>query len=567
VELGGLEFDVGGGKQGKLKHASPKTLYVREWGARMSEIGTIELVFLLLLFFVVVLGLLARRLATPYPIVMVIGGLILGMIPAMPRVTLDPDLIFLVVLPPLLYASAWQTSWRDFRFNLMSISMLAFGLVGFTVLAVALTAPAAFSGFDWRLGLVLGSVVAPTDAIAATAIARRIGLPSRIVDILEGESLINDASGLLALQFATQIVVHGRVPALWDGVLTLAWLIAGGIGLGLAVGWIIDWIERRIEDGPIEIALSILVPYAVYLAADEVHASGVLAVVSCGLLLSRRSAQFFSPQVRIQVWSVWQSLTFALNGLVFVLIGLQLPAIRASIRGYSLGTLLMDGAVFSVILIVLRLVWTFSGAWLSYFVRTRIGGQKDRHPDARYVFVIGWTGMRGVVSLAAALALPETLADGSPFPQRGMIIFLTFCVIVATLVLQGATLPLLIRALRLAGASGPNCEEREARRLVIEAALAHLDDAKGRDSEGTAGAYDHLAGHYRQRQVKLEAADGGPEEAVEHHRYLDLMRETLQVERATAVRLRNEGRINDEVLRRIERELDLTESRLAMANE
>src|SRR6185437_2610188 len=253
----------------------------------MSGIGAVEFIFLLLLLFVALFGFLARKLGRPYPIVMVIGGLVLGFIPAIPRIDLSPDLIFLVVLPPLLYSSAWTTSWRDFRSNLVSISLLAFGLVGFTVAGVAVVAPGVFSGFDWRLGVVLGAIVAPTDAIAATSIARRVGLPARIVDILEGESLINDATGLLALEFAIAMVVHKRVPTISGSVLMLVWLTAGGIALGLAVGWIVDRVERRIDDAPIEITLSILVPYAVYLAANAVHASGVLAVVACGLFLSR----------------------------------------------------------------------------------------------------------------------------------------------------------------------------------------------------------------------------------------------------------------------------------------
>ncbi|MGH9612777.1 MAG: Na+/H+ antiporter [Bryobacteraceae bacterium] len=532
----------------------------------MSGIGVVEFVFLLLLLFIVVFGLLARQLRTPYPIVMVIGGLLLGFVPGIPAIALSPDLIFLVVLPPLLYASAWTTSWRDFRYNLASILLLAFGLVGFTVLGVALVAPSVFSGFDWRLGLALGAVVAPTDAIAATSIARRVGLPGRIVDILEGESLINDATGLLALQFAIAIVVEKRLPTLSGGVFTLVWLTVGGVGLGLLVGWIVDWIERRIEDGPIEIALSILVPYAVYLAADAVRASGVLAVVACGLFLSRRSANFFSPSVRIQIWSVWESLTFVLNGLVFVLIGLQLPAIWTSIRGYGLSTLLLDGAIFSALLILLRLVWVFPGAGIAHLLRTRLARQSEKPPSLRGVFVVGWTGMRGVVALAAALSLPATLADGTPFPQRDLIVFLTFCVIFVTLVLQGITLPPLIHALGLAGDAGPSCEEQEARRIVVEAAVSHLEAAQERDSKESAGLYEDLAGHYRQRLASLQPGDGNQEEAASHDRYAELSRETLRIERETAIRLRNEGRINDEILRRIERELDLGESQL-MAGE
>src|ERR1700760_919414 len=263
----------------------------------MSQIGAVEFVFLLLLFFIVAFGILARKLGTPYPIIMVVGGLLLSFVPAVPDVSLAPDLIFLVVLPPLLYASAWTTSWRDFRYNFVSISLLAFGLVAFTVIGVAFAAPAVFSGVDWRLGLVLGAIVAPTDAIAATSIARRVGLPGRIVDTLEGESLINDASGLLALEFAIGILVDERIPTVAGGLLTMTWLTAGGIAIGLAIAWFVDRFERRIDDAPIEVTISILVPYATYLAAQSVHASGVLAVVSCGLFLSRRSDTLFSPAV------------------------------------------------------------------------------------------------------------------------------------------------------------------------------------------------------------------------------------------------------------------------------
>ena len=530
----------------------------------MSEIGAVQFILLLLLLFVAAFGLLARKLATPYPIVMVLGGLLLSFVPGIPHVTLDPDVIFLVVLPPLLYSSAWTTNWRDFRYNLVSILFLAFGLVGFTVLGVALVAPKILAGFDWRLGLALGAVVAPTDAIAATSIARRVGLPARIVDILEGESLINDATGLLALEFAIGIAVHNRIPTISGGVLTFLWLTAGGVALGLAVGWIVDLIEQRVDDGPIEITLSILVPYAAYLAANAVHASGVLAVVACGLFLSRRSARFFSPAVRIQASSVWEALTFILNGLVFVLIGLQLPAIRTSISGYSLSSLLAGGVMFSAFLILLRLAWVFPGASIAFLIRIRIAHQKERVPSVRQMFIVGWTGMRGVLSLAAALSLPATLADGTPFPERNLIVFLTFCVIVVTLVLQGVTLPPLIRALGLAGAAGSNCEELEARRIVVEAAVSHLEDAKSRDSEASGALYDDLTSHYRHRLAGLFSCDDPREEVPDHRRYIDLSLEALRVERETAIGLRNEGRINDEVLRRIERQLDLAESRFAV---
>ncbi|HEX4769215.1 MAG TPA: Na+/H+ antiporter [Bryobacteraceae bacterium] len=529
----------------------------------MSGLGTAELIFLLLLLFVVVFGVVARKLKTAYPIVMVIGGLVLSLIPGIPQFTLEPDLIFLIILPPLLYSAAWTTSWRDFRYNLPSILLLAFVMVGVTVLGVALAAPHVFAGFDWRLGLALGAVVAPTDAIAATSIASRIGLPAQIVDILEGESLINDATGLLALEFATAIVVENHIPTAWEGVSTFTWLILGGVGLGLLVGWIALRIEHFINDGPIEFILSILIPYAVYFAAESVHASGVLGVVVCGLFLSRQSVHFFSPAVRIQIWSVWQSLTFTLNGLVFVLIGLQLPTIRASIHDYSRLTLLTYGIVFSALLIVLRLMWVFPGAQLAYFYRHKVLHQKVHRPSAREMFIVGWTGMRGVVSLAAALALPVTLANGAPFPQRNIIVYLAFCVIVVTLVLQGITLPSLIHALGLAGAPGPNCEEQEARRIVTEAALSYLEDEKGKDDEEAIPSYDDLTRHYRQRLAGLMGDEENPDVKADHDRFVQLSLEALRVERETAIRLRNQNRINDQVLRRIERELDLTESRLA----
>jgi CPA1 family monovalent cation:H+ antiporter len=252
-----------------------------------------ELVFLALLLFVVLFATLAHKLKTPYPIVLVVAGLLLSLIPGIPKVILQPDLVFLVVLPPLLYSAAWLTSWREFRFNLVSILFLAFGLVGFTAVGVAELVRRVFPGFDWTLGFVLGAVVATTDSIAATSIAKRVGLPQPIVDVLEGESLVNDATGLLALEFAIAMVVSGHSPTLAAGALRLLYLTLIGVAIGLLVGLIVERFEHHIDDGPIEIVVSILTPYAVYLAAQTVHASGVLAVVACGLYLSRRSSQFF----------------------------------------------------------------------------------------------------------------------------------------------------------------------------------------------------------------------------------------------------------------------------------
>jgi monovalent cation/hydrogen antiporter len=530
-----------------------------------SGIQSVEIVFLLLLLFVAGFTALARKLQTPYPIVLVVAGLLLSLVPGIPRFVLNPDVIFLVVLPPLLFSAAWLTSWRDFVYNLVSISFLAFGLVGFTVLSVAGTAHFVFPGFDWRLGVVLGAVIATTDAIAATSIAKRVGLPQRIVDVLEGESLVNDATGLLALEFGLALVIGGQAPTVSAGFLRLAYLVAGGIAVGLLIGLLIHWVEHQIDDGPIEITISIMVPYAAYLAAEFVHASGILAVVACGLYLGRGSAHFFSPAVRIQANAVWSVFTFILNGFVFVLIGLQLPVVREGIRNYSLGSLLLYGCLFSALVIVLRLLWVFPGATLAYWIRRRVLHQNERRPPARQIFVTGWTGMRGVIALAAALSLPERLADGTPFPQRNLIIFLTFSVILVTLVLQGLTLPALIRALGLAGAAGPNCEETEARRIMAEAALDRLERVSRDVDPSLAPLYEDLKEHYRRRLSALHQSGGNQDEAEvdqkAYERFLEVSLELLQAERETAVRLRNDGRINDEVLRQLLNELDLSETR------
>jgi len=530
-----------------------------------TGIHGIEIVFLLLLLFVVVFGALARKLAVPYPIVLVLGGLLLSFIPGIPKVTLNPDLVFFVILPPLLFSAAWLTSWREFSYHMVSICMLAFGLVTFTILGVTHAGRLFLPNFDWRVGLVLGAIVAPTDAIAATSIAKRLGLPRRMVDILEGESLLNDASALLALEFGIGLLVAGHAPTVGEGFMRLSYLIAVGIVTGLLVGEIVHLIEHRIDDAPIEIALSILTPYVAYLAADFIRASGVLAVVACGLYLSRKSSHFFSPTVRLQAWAVWDSLTFILNGVVFVLIGLQLPYVLEAIRDHNLPTLIFYGLAFSGVLILLRLVWMFPGAWLANVIRRRILHHKETLPPLRHIFIVGWTGMRGVVSLAAAIALPQTLADGSPFAQRNMIIFLAFSVILVTLVLQGLTLPPLIRALGIAGASGALPEEREARRAILQAALSHLEESRSRGDAEDAEVYEDLARHYRHRLATL-AEEGDRTDDVDpnfYRRFNDLSHELLRVERQTAVKLRNQRRISDELLREIEHELDLGEARIA----
>lgn len=532
----------------------------------MENIDTILVLLIALLFAVAAVAGLARRFALSYPIVLVVFGLLCSLIPHVPRIPLPPSIVFLVFLPPLLYVAAWQTSWREFRYNLVSISSLAVFLVFFTAIGVAFTAKWWLPGFDWRLGFLLGAVVSPTDAVAATSIARRVGMPQRIVDILEGESLLNDATGLLALQFGVQMVVEGTTPTLGRGLLEFAWLTIGGALAGLIVGFIVSSLERWVDDGPVEIALSLVVPYATYLAADAAKASGVIAVVACGLLMSRRSSSFFSPRVRLQANAVWDALEFLLNGFVFVLIGLQLPYVLSGIRGMSTIGLVGYGFAFSAVLVLLRMAWMFPAARAAWWVRTRIGHQQYEQPHANQVFVVGWTGMRGVVALAAADSLPLTLNDGSPFPQRSMILFLTFTLILVTVVLQGLSLPWVIRLLRLQQQDGGYCEEGQARHLMLQAAIDFLSERRNSaNGDKEIHVYDDLLHQFEHRitSIDLCGPGGEPTPSAENSVTMEgLLLDTVRRQRDELNSLRESGRIGDAVHRSLERELDLSESRL-----
>ena len=530
-------------------------------------IYSIEHIVLLLMILVVALAAAAKRLKTPYPIVLVIGGLILSFFPHGPHIELNPELVFLVILPPLLFAAAYVTSWRDFRYNLVSIAMLAFGLVGFTVFAVAVASRWILPGFDWRMGLVLGAVVSTTDAIAATSIAQRLGLPKRVTDVIEGESLVNDATGLLALEFTTALLVTGHTPSLGEGVGRLLYLVFGSIAIGVLLGKLIYLVELKIVDAPIEITISLIAPYFTYLAAESVRASGVLATVACGLYLGHKSSFYLSRGARLTGQAVWDTLTFILNGFVFLLIGFQLPYILSGIRTHRFGELVLLGLLFSGVVILIRLIWIYPGAAISYFIRRRLLHQPEEMPNGRAIFIVGWTGMRGVVALAAAISLPMVLNSGEPFPERNVMLFLTFCVILVTLVLQGLTLPPLIRMLGLAGLAGRNAEEDAARRAMAEAALAYLEQTRDDTPEEFAPIYDELITLHRRRLNVLESnesAESGsrPED---YQRWRDLSRHVGAIQRATVLHLRNENKINDEVMRKLERELDLTEARYAVS--
>src|SRR6267154_3568893 len=384
-------------------------------------------IFVGLLVAVAVLALVARKLTVPYPILFVIGGLLLGLIPKLPKVRLDPELVFLFFLPPLLFPAALFTSWRDFRVNLRPISLLAIGLVLFTTVAVALLAHY-FMELPLAAGFVLGAIISPPDAIAATAIADRLKVPRRIVTILEGESLVNDATALVAYRFAVVAVVTGSFSLAHAGGQFFIVGI-GGILIGLAVGWLAEQFHKRVDDAPIEITVSLLTPFVAYLAAERLGVSGVLAVVAAGLYLGWRMPELLTFKTRLQGGPVWEMVEFLLNGFVFILIGLQLPAVLGALSGNSspIHRLVWYALLISLTVILIRIIWVFPATYLPRLIFKKMC-KHDPYPNWRHVTIVSWTGMRGVVSLAAALALPDN------FPVRDLILFLTFMVILATLV-------------------------------------------------------------------------------------------------------------------------------------
>lgn len=520
-------------------------------------------IFVGLLLTVAVLALVARKLSIPYPILFVIGGLVLGLVPKLPKIRLHPELVFLFFLPPLLFPAALFTSWRDFRENLRPISLLAVGLVLFTTAAVAGLAYY-FMGLPLAAGFVLGAIISPPDAIAATAIAEHLRIPRRIVTILEGESLVNDATALVAYRFAVVAVVTGSF-SLADAGLQFLLVGAGGIVLGLAIGWLAEQFHRRVDDAPIEITVSLLTPFVAYLLAERLEVSGVLSVVTAGLYLGRRMPELLTFKTRLQGGPVWEMVEFLLNGFVFILIGLQLPEVLSALSDNSIPfpKLAWYAFLISLAVILIRILWVFPATYLPGLIFTKVC-RHDRFPKWQHVAIVSWTGMRGVVSLAAALALPLATADGKPFPGRDLILFLTFVVILVTLVVQGLSLPPLIRWLGIKDDGLMEKEERQARLKANQAALTQLNELKERDP-AKLDALQRLRIEYEDHIRQVEGAE--PESAGTPLRrfsseYERLSRVALLQERQTILALRNDSVINDEVLRRIQRDIDLAEARL-----
>ncbi|HKZ07206.1 MAG TPA: Na+/H+ antiporter [Methylomirabilota bacterium] len=511
----------------------------------------------LLLVAIVALMTLARRVLVPYPILLVLGGLALSLVPNVPVVRLDPDLVFLVFLPPVLWSAAYFTSLRDFTGNLRPIILLAVGLVAATSAAVAVAARLVVPGMSWPVAFALGAIVSPPDAVAATAIARRLRIPHRLVSILEGESLINDAAALALYRVSVAAAMSAAAFSLGGTLWQFTLAALGGVVVGLAVGQAARWTLRLTDESLGHIAITLLAPYAAWVLAERLHVSAVLACVAGGLYVRQAFSSIVPPVTRIQARAVWDLMLFILNGLIFILIGLQLGAIRAAGLIEDVRTLIVQGAVVSAAAILVRLMWVPLGTliprWLSPALRRR-----DPFPPAGHVFLVSWTGLRGIVSLAAALALPLD------FPYRDEVILLTFAVILSTLVLQGLTLTPLIRWLRLGHDDSLELEEAFAREAAARAALGRLETLDG--GPAVREEIERLRTAYTQRvhrATPIALGEGG-DAARSRATRRRLRHETLTAERRALIELRNRGVISDDVLHRLEQELDVEAIRLGL---
>jgi monovalent cation/hydrogen antiporter len=522
-------------------------------------------IFLLLLIAIAAVGVVAKRSNVPPAILLVLTGLVLALIPGLPAVRLAPELVLLLVLPPLIYSSAVAMSWGEFRFNLRPISLLAIGCVVFTTVAAAAAAHWLL-GLSWPVGFVLGAIVSPPDAVAPLAIARRMQLPRRILVILEGEGLANDATALILYRFAIVAVSAGAF-SFGKAAGEFAVILGGELLWGIAVGWLMLRLRRWVADAQIEIVLSILTPYVAYWPPQHLGGSGVLATVVAGLYVSWNGSSMISAATRLQGIFFWDVLVYLIEGIVFLMTGLQARTLITGLGTYSLSALAGSAVVVTVVVILARFVWIFPATYLPRWLIPAIA-RKDPSPPWQWPFMLGFTGVRGIVSLAAALAIPLAIDNGRPFPDRDLILFLTFSVILVTLVGQGLMLPAVIRVLGLAKAGemelrAERVEELLARRLAIEAASEHLDRIAAERK-----LPDDLVRRFRTRhQERLIHFERVPEQEENHQDVTALADEVdlllISAERGRINELYRRGTLKDETRRRLERELDLREAKLA----
>ncbi len=508
-----------------------------------------------ILVIIAILYEIARRIGVPYPTLFVIGGLVLGFVPGLPRIALEPDLVLLVFLPPLLFGAAFSTPLRDLRANFGPIARLSIGLVVFTMVIVAAVAQAVIPDLGWPAAFALGAILAPTDALAATTVFRRLGAPRIVVTLIEGEALFNDATALVAYRTAVVAAVAGGF-VLSQAVTGFALAVVGGIVIGLVVGRVAAEILRRIDDPPVEVAISLVIPFAAYLPAERLELSGVLAAVIAGLVIGRRLGTILSPSSRVLWLSTWKMVGFVLNGFVFVLIGLELPEILQGLGDRSPVQLLGLIALISAVVVATRFLWIYPSSLLPGTPRQVIA-RRDPRLASRLTFVVAWSGLRGAVSLAAALALPAT------FPERNLILLLTFAVILVTLVGQGLTLPFFLRRAGWDGIELDGDEATVARAAAYQAGLDEVERARA-DWPTHQPLFDRLESGLRDRDRHLATEDPDEteerrQERVEHE---EIQRGVIAAQRAAVIELRDRGEINDQTLRAIERELDLEELRM-----
>jgi len=522
------------------------------------------LVILSLLFTISMLTMLSDKLRVSYPILLVIGGLLISLIPGIPNISIGPDLVFLIFLPPLLYAAAWNTSWKDFWAMKRPISLLSFGLVIFTSVVVAFVSNAIIPEFPLAYGFLLGGIISPPDAVAATSVLQGLKIPKRVVTILEGESLVNDASSLIVFRFALAAIVTGQF-SFWDASKSFLLVAGMGIIIGLTIGHIMYFIHRFLPTTPsIDAGITLISPYIMYITAEHFHFSGVLSVVVGGLFLSYRSQEIFNYESRLPLYAIWETLIFLLNGFVFILIGLQLPTIIKELEGYSIGEAILYAVIISILTIIIRIIWVFPGAYLPRVLLKSIRDKEPR-PTWQTVFLVAWSGMRGVVSLASALAIPLTL-NGNAFPHRNLILFITFIVILFTLVVQGLSLKPLIRILNI------RVNEKESEKLqtqslrihLAESVLAHIDTNYMDDINHD--AYKRVRDRYERMievaKKKLDQAEDVEEGGAFLPRYRQMLIELVEVRRRELNRVRHSGDYDEELIREREWELDLEEARL-----
>lgn len=523
-------------------------------------------IIIMLLFGVAFLSLLSKKYNFPTPIVLVLFGLIISLIPGLPVIELNPEIVFIIFLPPLLYYAAWYTNWNDAKKYARPIAMSAIGLVFFTTLAVAVASHLLIPGISWPMAFLLGAIVSPPDAVAATSLTKGLGLHPRLITILEGESLINDASGLIAYKYALAAITVGNF-VFWEASLNFLMISTFGIAIGLTVGFVMYHIHKKfVCDDIIEVTLSLLTPFASYLIAEHFHFSGVLAVVSTGLFMSARSTKYLTYESRIMSTTVWDVVNNILNGLIFILIGLQLRQVIKGIDNYSGLSLFTWGLSISVLVIAVRFVYVIPTAMLPRLLSKKI--RKNEEFDYRNMLIFCWSGMRGVVSMAAALAIPLTLVNNEAFPHRNLVLFLVFCVILFTLVMQGLTLPYLIKKLKVEPYS-IIAEEYEIRNTIVSSTIVHIEDNFSLIDDDL---LKNIKSKYEVKFNRLQKTalpsnyfgNGKTLGGDIFNEYTQLQIDLLTFERHNLEKMHKSGDVKEEIFRKIEKELDLEESRLVM---